>query len=176
MLLRCAALLTAHSAKFNERLRLFITNNLIGHTVTVTVGSEDAFSSHAKSRLREVTLTAGGNGHFHGHCDLPFHNVSPSRKEIGLSTIRCQVEAPTVGRKEFAPVTLLLPNGLSVISDVDDTIKESQVSLGKRRVFENIFLRDAVAVEQMAEFYSSLVRNSSILRNILAHLLTSPPL
>ena len=51
---------------------------------------------------------------------------------------------------------LVEPTGLSVISDIDDTIKITEVPAGKRVVLRNTFLRDYVAVPGMAERYRAL--------------------
>ena len=48
---------------------------------------------------------------------------------------------------------LVEPEGLSIISDIDDTIKVTEVPAGKRIVLRNTFLRDWVAAEGMAERY-----------------------
>ena len=50
---------------------------------------------------------------------------------------------------------LVEPEGLSVISDIDDTIKVTEVPAGKRVVLRNTFLRDYVAAEGMAERYGA---------------------
>lgn len=50
-------------------------------------------------------------------------------------------------------VRLVEPQGLSIISDIDDTIKITEVPAGKRIVLRNAFLRNYVAVPDMAEKY-----------------------
>jgi phosphatidate phosphatase APP1 len=50
-------------------------------------------------------------------------------------------------------VRLVEPRGLSIVSDIDDTIKITEVPAGKRIVLRNVFLRDYVAVPDMAEKY-----------------------
>lgn len=51
---------------------------------------------------------------------------------------------------------LVEPTGLSVISDIDDTIKVTEVPAGKRVVLRNTFLRDYVAAPGMADRYRAL--------------------
>ena len=51
-------------------------------------------------------------------------------------------------------IHLLPSNGVSVISDIDDTIKESSVT-NRRELLNNTFLREFVSVEGMAETYRS---------------------
>ncbi len=50
-------------------------------------------------------------------------------------------------------VRLIEPEGKSVVSDIDDTIKVSEIPAGGRIVLRNTFLRDYVAAEGMRERY-----------------------
>ena len=50
---------------------------------------------------------------------------------------------------------LLDTNGLSVISDIDDTIKETNVTQ-KRQLLRNTSLREFRAIDGMADFYARL--------------------
>jgi phosphatidate phosphatase APP1 len=53
-------------------------------------------------------------------------------------------------------IQLLKPNGLSVISDIDDTIKITELPAGMGIVVRNTFFRDFVAVPGMARRYRDL--------------------
>jgi phosphatidate phosphatase APP1 len=53
-------------------------------------------------------------------------------------------------------VRLLEPEGMSVVSDIDDTIKVSEIPTGADIVLRNTFLRDYVAVEGMRDRYRRL--------------------
>ena len=50
-------------------------------------------------------------------------------------------------------VQLIEPNGISVISDIDDTIKITEIPAGLKVVVRNTFFRDFVAAPQMAKMY-----------------------
>ncbi|KAG0376316.1 hypothetical protein BGX24_007917 [Mortierella sp. AD032] len=50
-------------------------------------------------------------------------------------------------------VNLIDPEGVSVISDIDDTIKETNVTAGARIILRNTFLKDMMEVEGMASVY-----------------------
>jgi len=124
-------------------------------------------------------IVSAGNGHFSTTCVVPAADVllwsSDSAKAGWPSSLLVQVQRTdarnfakyiiiVVGlnlllaaKSLLGHVELLSPEGFSVISDIDDTIKATQVSLGKRRVFENIFMRDADSVDGMAHLYRSLV-------------------
>jgi phosphatidate phosphatase APP1 len=51
-------------------------------------------------------------------------------------------------------VILIEPNGFSIISDIDDTIKESDVHLGKRAAIKAAFFADTPPVPGMADLYN----------------------
>ncbi len=51
-------------------------------------------------------------------------------------------------------VQLLEPEGLSVISDIDDTVKATEIPAGRRTVVRNTFFKDFEAARGMAELYS----------------------
>lgn len=53
-------------------------------------------------------------------------------------------------------VQLIPPNGVSVISDVDDTIKITEIPAGEVAVLNNTFFSDFRATPCMAEYYSTM--------------------
>ena len=55
--------------------------------------------------------------------------------------------------RDTGRVRLLEPQGKSVVSDIDDTIKVSEIPAGGRIVLRNTFLRDYVVVEGMRDRY-----------------------
>ncbi len=57
-----------------------------------------------------------------------------------------------------AAIELVEDRGISLISDIDDTVKASNIALGTREIFRNTFLRDlaAMAVEGTREWYTTL--------------------
>lgn len=58
-------------------------------------------------------------------------------------------------------IRLLEPEGLSVVSDIDDTIKVSQVPAGKRTLLKNTLLKEFVAAGGMLERYLTIDRDKS---------------
>jgi hypothetical protein len=53
-------------------------------------------------------------------------------------------------------VRLIPPSGVSVISDVDDTVKITEIPAGKRIVVKNTFFREFAAAPEMAAMYRGL--------------------
>jgi hypothetical protein len=64
--------------------------------------------------------------------------------------------AVSVDHRGVGRLRLLEPTGLSVISDVDDTIKVTEIPAGKKIVVRNTFFRDFVAAPGMAQRYRDL--------------------
>ncbi|KAK3322615.1 hypothetical protein B0H66DRAFT_473176, partial [Apodospora peruviana] len=56
------------------------------------------------------------------------------------------------------PVQIIEPDGVSLISDIDDTIKRSNISLGAREIFRNTFIRELadLTIDGVKEWYNSL--------------------
>ncbi|OAA53810.1 ATP-dependent RNA helicase [Niveomyces insectorum RCEF 264] len=57
-----------------------------------------------------------------------------------------------------APIHLVEDRGVSVISDIDDTVKTSNIALGTREIFRNTFVRDlgGLAVDGIRAWYTAL--------------------
>jgi hypothetical protein len=60
----------------------------------------------------------------------------------------------------YGLVNLLEPTGISIVSDIDDTIKDTQVLAGAKTVLRNTFFKAAQPVDGMANTYKSLVSDT----------------
>ena len=98
--------------------------------------------------------TSGANGHFST-------SVVLSAKSLGATEDKNQILETKAVLKESdlrmftGHAHLIAPHGVSVISDIDDTIKHSQVT-DKSELMQNTFLREFRAVEGMPELYAGL--------------------
>lgn len=128
----------AENATFAERARLFMVDHERGRTVVARLG--DFNFALDKSRP---------DGKFSGVIRLPTGAVT------NLMTGRLSIQAvmPKTDPRNFSgSVTLLENNGLTVISDIDDTIKVTRV-LDRNTTLRNTFLEPFAAVEGMPELY-----------------------
>ncbi len=66
------------------------------------------------------------------------------------------------GKDGSGRVLLIPPEGQSVVSDIDDTVKITEVPAGKEIVFRNTFLREFVAAPNMATWYQSLAAQGAV--------------
>lgn len=94
------------------------------------------------------------NGHIYAELKLPTAEIIKNGLEniSGRNSIRFELVAPVDRRRCFGRVQLVEPTGWSVVTDIDDTIKDSNV-LDKQELLKNAFLREFKAVPGMADTY-----------------------
>ncbi|KAI5805089.1 putative actin cytoskeleton organization protein App1 [Geopyxis carbonaria] len=126
----------AHAA-FNARLAPFTHRAISNVPVTVFFYNEDTSQSRS--------LVTSDNGHFALRAELPF---IPTHVRVMASAKLSAVEE----------VFIQPPEGVSLISDIDDTIKHSAISMGTREVFRNTFTAplSTLIVPGVARWYKRL--------------------
>jgi len=90
---------------------------------------------------------------------LPRSNSCQSGASLGMTVRIPQSKVggqPVVARAE---VLLTEPQGVLVVSDIDDTVKVTEVFMGKDQVVRNTFLEDFRPVNGMATLYSSWAKD-----------------
>jgi len=98
---------------------------------------------------------SGPNGHFRAELRVAAASIeqrrSPQQHAEGF--LRYTAVTQQTDQRSFAGrVQLVSPQGLSVISDIDDTIKHTQVG-DHRALLANTFLREFQSVPGMSELY-----------------------
>jgi hypothetical protein len=127
---------------FQERAGHFLVDNERGKRLRVRFGG----SEHALEK-------SATNGHFRG--EVMVEAEKAQRALEGRSDGWAGFEAVTVegdARRFPGAAQLIEPNGWSVVSDIDDTVKESNVA-NRRQLIANTFLRPFEAVEGMPAVY-----------------------
>lgn len=122
--------------RFDDRMSPFLVDNHRGRALTVRAG--DASGVMGKSEK---------NGHFAGTVTLP----STAGRAHEWVTFRAVV-GPGDTRVFEGKVQLVARTGVTVVSDIDDTIKHSQVR-DKVQLGLNTFVRDFRATPGMAALY-----------------------
>ncbi len=128
------------SELLEERLNDFWIKPCRNRRVTVKVDGE-IYALRKRSR---------GSGHFQSPIRVPFAKAQQSDDQPGRLIISADHHIQTDPPAAYA--RLIPPCGTSVISDIDDTIKVSDV-LDRRRMFANAFLHKYSPVTGMAELY-----------------------
>ena len=119
------------------RLRPFMTAPLANTTITVF------FFNDSKSISKQVTTN--DSGHFNVRAALDF---VPTQVRVLASEKLSATE----------DVIITESQGVSLISDIDDTIKHSAIANGAREIFKNTFIRqlEDLTIKGVREWYSKL--------------------
>ncbi len=148
----------ARLERFEERIWPFLVDNERGKRVEMRLGNETF----------ELGTTAP-NGHVRKRLRVP---ASVAAEAIHTAEEGRWIE-PTF-RAEFGEIDHAIPvvesTGLSVVSDVDDTIKITWVG-DRRKMLEQTFLEEFEAVDGMAEWYRRLEKR----HDPLFHYLSASP-
>jgi len=146
---------------FQERAAAFFVDNERGKRITLRLGEK---------RIR-LNNKSSKNGHFSEILPIPAAEIDTLRHS---ATDFISVQAVTRAndsRRFEGKIKLLDKEGLSVISDIDDTIKISEVR-DKRALLANTFMRPFQPVPNMADFYNSLAEQQE---NVTFHYVSASP-
>lgn len=136
---------SAQSVVFAERARLFLVDHERGKKVFIRCGTNEFFVGKS-----------GADGRFGTEVFLNETDLNPAAPEASAPLTAILRAGDSRGFS--AAVFPLEAEGVSVISDIDDTIKITEVR-DKQATLRNTFLSDFQAVPGMAEFYQSLARS-----------------
>lgn len=127
---------SAPASHFSERARMFVVDNEHGEQLSVTLAGKTF-----------ALGPSGENGHFEGEVELPAA-TGRSGEWIDLRV----VTKPGDARVFAGKLQFIGRSGVSVVSDIDDTIKDSNVG-NKPQLALNTFVRDFRAASGMAALY-----------------------
>lgn len=129
--------LAVANAHLMARLKPFLTTPLVSIPVTVFFYNDKT----SKSR----TITTDESGHFSLRAALDF---VPTHVRVLASERLSATEE----------VRVTEPTGVSMISDIDDTVKHSGIGSGAKEIFRNVFIRDLgdLTIDGVKEWYSKM--------------------
>ena len=129
---------TPEAKRFEERVAMFLVDNEGSKHVVVKIGQQFY-----------TAPTTGSNGHF----EL-IARIAKTQIDC-INWLSTTINLPAQDTRSFdGIVQCVSAQGISVISDIDDTIKLSNV-LDKKQLLKNTFLKDFAAVPDMATVYQS---------------------
>ncbi len=132
----------ANRAYFDRRVDLFLVDNERGKRVAVQVAGE-----------KHVLPPSAPNGHFEAEVTIAAAAVERHARDGRLEV---SAVLPAGDARRFAgSVHLVEPEGLSVISDIDDTVKITNVT-DHRKMFAATFLEEFRPAPGMVELYRAL--------------------
>lgn len=133
---------TQTEANFSQRTNLLIADNERGKRLVIRIAGQDMTLPLSKN-----------NGHIETTLSLTDDQVQ-SFSNQGFLHVSILVH-PEDGRRYQGKVKLVAPSGISVISDIDDTIKITGVT-DTKRLLEYTFFKDFEAVSGMSTLYKTL--------------------
>jgi phosphatidate phosphatase APP1 len=136
--LKHVAMTDQEAATFAERARLFMVDNQRGRTIIVRLGERE----HALGKSRS-------DGQFSGVIRLPEAELGTT----AITTAQIQAVLPAGDPRRFlSQINLVERSGITVVSDIDDTIKATQVR-DRKVLLRRTFLEPFKPVPGMAEVY-----------------------
>ncbi|CAB4380405.1 unnamed protein product [Rhizophagus irregularis] len=127
--------------------------------------------THPESEITRVTITPK-SGHFYGSLAIPKQTIHKWIGEENNENVVTGLINNIIGNKDknrvrllkvrvfrdgidphYGVVNLIEPEGVSIISDIDDTIKDTNILRGAKRVLSNTFLHPFKDVPGMADLY-----------------------
>ena len=137
----------AELSNFSSRFEDFSDDSRSGHSVTIQFDGDNeqhAFQLSDINGLIEMTIR------------LPEAKAEALLERQNAPDRWLSFTVTSHGHKGNGKVNLLGPGGLSLVSDIDDTIKITEVPGEKGVVLKNTFCRDFVSLREMSEKYWSL--------------------
>jgi phosphatidate phosphatase APP1 len=134
--------------RLRERISAFVADDDSKETVAVS------FDQDPEGRTYVLPRATDDNGLVTHELEIPDASAQAIRAAQGAVdgwldfTVTAADDYEGKGRAR-----LVEPEGVSVISDIDDTIKITEVPAGKRILLRNTFLRDYAPVEEMKGLY-----------------------
>lgn len=133
--------------RLRSRLSHFVADDDSRESVSVR------FDRDPEGRTYDLPGLTDFNGLIQHDLEIPEAKARELLEAQGSGAGWLTFTASAEGFEGEARARLVEPEGLSIISDIDDTIKITEVPAGKRVVLRNTFLRDYAAAEGMAERY-----------------------
>lgn len=143
-------------AVFDRRTNLLIADNERGKTLFVRIAGQDVSLPQSEP-----------NGHISGILQFPAEQIDANSDHGHIRFFAVTAAADT--RRFEADVRLVPPAGVSIISDIDDTVKVSHVT-DHKRLLESTFYKPFEAVPGMPELYRELAARGASL-----HFVSSSP-
>lgn len=141
---------------FRSRIQDFAADSESHEKVTLAFDNDPANQRYSVQNSLGASLRTDLNGLIEGEIKISTTKASEllsrQRSRDGWLTYRATSRSHS-GRGR---VRLLENSGLSVISDIDDTIKVTEIPAGSKIVIRNTFFRDFVAAPEMAAMYQGL--------------------
>jgi uncharacterized protein (DUF1684 family)/pimeloyl-ACP methyl ester carboxylesterase len=147
---------TSEVATFRSRFRTFLSDSESREIVTFQFDQDDSEESFTLKDASGKPIRSDLNGIIEGILYLSAAKATAlldaQQSQNGWLSLRATSAEHTGG----GWIQLIPPEGVSVISDIDDTIRITELLSGMKTVVRNTFFRDFVASPGMPDRYSEL--------------------
>jgi len=147
---------------FNDRIQTFVAAAQRGKRIMVKIGNEDYLVARKSSRA----------GLFSGVVRIPHDRIASLRESGDLKagwlrfTLHTDGEgAQTECAETEGTAQLVSPFGVSIISDIDDTIKQTTVS-DRQELLANTFLREFSPIDGMSPVYQRWAEAGAVMHYV----------
>ncbi|GAB1320070.1 nucleolar DEAD-box protein required for synthesis of 60S ribosomal subunit [Madurella fahalii] len=129
--------LSVANANLMARIGPFMTTPLVQIPITMFFYNDEQSRSH--------TVTTDDSGHFSTRVALEF--IPTHVRVLANENISAT-----------KPIQIIESKGVSLISDIDDTIKRSNIAMGAREIFRNTFVRELadLTIDGVREWYHAM--------------------
>ena len=144
-----------------ERLAPFIARSVAGRLVTIKVYAPSPNNTDLSSRqiIAQRQFLTNDYGHFMGRLIVspPQNQTPPETWTVTATLSSTKEDSAAISVRE--EVKFIPEHGISVISDIDDTVKHTSILSGARELFRNTFVRDlgSMSVDGVREWYSQMI-------------------
>lgn len=138
---------------FKKRSRHFLADSETLERIELTFENDPQDEVWSLKDTEGKVITSDANGNIVGVLRLSEARakelLAAQKSERGWLTIK----AVSKGHEGVGRIQLIEPEGLSIISDIDDTLKITEIPAGAQVVTRNIFLREFVATTELRSVF-----------------------
>ena len=157
-------------ARLESSLAAFIAEDKEAESIELT------FDADPHGRRFEFAARTSENGVIEENIRLPDEFVSDLQSASGDDAwVKVHARSKDGNGAGEGRVRFLQPEGVSIVSDIDDTVKITQVPAGKRAILRNTFLSEGRAAEGMRVRYEQLVAQAGPNVDVCFHYVSGSP-
>jgi hypothetical protein len=138
---------------FRSRIQAFVADSEFHEEVTFEFDEDPEDKEYRLQDSRGNFPKTDNNGLSEGMIKIPMAQAQELLRRQGSRNGWLTFRATSESHTGIGRVQLIGPTGLSVISDIDDTIKVTEIPAGARIVVRNTFFRKFVGAPEMATTY-----------------------
>lgn len=140
-------------AVFRKRSRHFLADSETRERIEFSFRNDPKGEVWTLADADGNILTSDANGNIHGVLRLSDARAIELMKAQESTDGWLTITATSSGHQGLGRIRLIEPEGLSIISDIDDTLRITEIPAGAQVVTRNTFLREFVATTELQEVF-----------------------